>query len=162
MKLLHMHMSKNNYRWVVTDNYDVNLIINNFHFPSHILPPPRTFIRFEYQYYCYKRQKGYEKENISAVSVNCCTWLEQLSAQENKFHALGTSIRICRTVKIYWIFSCLPSHLGVNILDIHPLKINRKAAMRATINITHWCSEIAQLKQGIHSLLYSSYMYGAG
>jgi hypothetical protein len=70
-----MHKNKENYSLegggLQSDaaNCDVNLIINNFHFPSYILPPPHIFIRFELQS-CYRCRKRNEKENVCAVWVH--------------------------------------------------------------------------------------------
>jgi hypothetical protein len=86
------------------------------------------------------------------VSANCCTWIELLYAQEKKFDACTVYIEImfkpCRvkfhdlfelltytghqkgsskircSLSIYLTFGHLTSYSGVDILDIHPLKVN--------------------------------------
>jgi hypothetical protein len=71
----------------------VNLIKNNFNFPSHILPPPPP--TYLYQVWIpillLQTPKREWKANIPAVWVHSISkllqWLELLLAQENKFDA---------------------------------------------------------------------------
>jgi hypothetical protein len=94
VKLHHIYMNKENYRWVVTIRHWKLWRKPNdteFSFPLYILPPQHIIFRFELQSYCYRRRKWIEKENVSAVwvrvSANCCKWLERRYAQEYKFDA---------------------------------------------------------------------------